>query len=308
MANLYRAANDTTKMRDCYERVQQLLPNDPAALKDLKDAQATDTMSKGRWTEAQSFRDVIKDSDEAKSLEQQSRAMKTAADLEGLIDEQRAKIAREPQNVNYRRSLSDLLARANRFDEALTALAEADKLAGGGDPQIDRLRTTIRTRKFEAEIAARREIGDAPAADALEQEKNAFLFKDAEERVRRYPNDLQFKFEYGVMLFDRDQPNEAIHMFQLAQRNPQRRVRALWYLARCFEKKGQFDIAAEQLEKAAEEMLVMDQTKKDVLYELGMVNEQMGRNEKALEYYKEIYSSDIGYRDVSKKIEQFYKK
>lgn len=308
MGELYQQTGDTARMRECFERVQALRPNDPKALKDLKDAQATDTMTKGRWTDATSYRDVMKDSDEARSLEQQSRAVKTGADFEAMIDEQRAKIGREPQNVNYRRMLADLLARNNQYDEALRALDEADKLTGGGDPQIDRMRTSIRTRQFDAEIEALNGCGDAAGAKAMEQKKDAFLFTDAEERVRRYPNDLQFKYEYGVMLFDRGQYNEAIQLFQLAARNPQRRIRALWYLARCFGEKGQYDIASEQLEKAAAELMVMDDTKKDVLYELGTVNERMNRPEKAIEYYKEIYSSDIGYRDVAKKIEGFYKK
>jgi tetratricopeptide (TPR) repeat protein len=308
MGELYQQTGDTARMRECFERVQALRPNDPKALKDLKDAQATDTMTKGRWTDATSYRDVMKDGDEARSLEQQSRAVKTGADFDAMIDEQRAKIGREPQNVNYRRMLADLLARNNQYDEALRALDEADKLTGGGDPQIDRMRTSIRTRQFDAEIDALNGCGDAAGAKAMEERKKVFLFTDAEERVRRYPNDLQFKYEYGVMLFDRGQYNEAIQLFQLAARNPQRRIRALWYLARCFGEKGQYDIASEQLEKAAAELMIMDDTKKDVLYELGTVNERMNRPEKAIEYYKEIYSSDIGYRDVAKKIEGFYKK
>lgn len=308
MADLYKASNDTTRMRECYERVQTLRPNDPRALKDLKDAQAMDTMSKGRWTEAGSYRDVMKDSEEARKLEQQARAQKTSGDLEVLIDEQRARIQREPQNVNARRILADLLARNNQYADALHALDEADQITGGGDPQIDRVRTSIRTRKFDADIEALRGCGDASGAQAMEAKRDAFLFEDAEERVRRYPNDLQFKYDFGVMLFDRGQFNDAIQQFQLASRNPQRRTRALWYLARCLMEKGQFDIAADQLQRAAAELMIMDATKKDVLYELGQVNERMGNMEKAVEYYKEIYSSDISFRDVAKKIEQFYQK
>ncbi|MBP7275876.1 MAG: tetratricopeptide repeat protein [Kiritimatiellae bacterium] len=308
MGALYKASDDTSKMRECFEHIQSLRPNDPRAIKDLKDAQAMDTMSKGRWTEATSFRDVMKDSDEARKLEQQARAMKTTGDLEALIDDQRAKIEREPQNVNFRRMLADLLARNNQYADALHALDEADKLTGGGDPQIDRTRTSIRTRQFDGDIEALRSCGDTAGAEAMEKKRDEYLFEDAAERVRRYPNDLQFKYEYGVMLFERGDFNEAIQQFQMASRNPQRRVRALWYLARCLVEKGQLDIAADQLERAASELMVMDATKKDVLYDLASVHERMGNNDKALEYYKEIYSSDIAFRDVAQKIEQFYKK
>ena len=49
-------------------------------------------------------------------------------------------------------------------------------------------------------------------------------------------------------------------------------------------------------------MPVMDEGKKDVLYELGLVNESMGKPEEALSYFKMIYQVDIGYRDVADRV------
>jgi len=66
-------------------------------------------------------------------------------------------------------------------------------------------------------------------------------------------------------------------------------------------------IAAEQLEKAASELHSMDETKKDILYELGLLNEAMGRTEKAHDFFKQIYAVDIGYKEVAQKIEKTYK-
>ena len=308
MAEMYKKIGDTTKARECYERVQKLKPNDPMALKDLKDAQATDTMNKGRWTDGRDFRSKISNVEEARKLEQASRAMKTSSDLDEIIGDYRARVAKEPDNINVRRQLAEALAKNNQYADALAILDEAETRTGGGDPQVDRLRTSIRTRQFDSEIAAREEKGDSAGAAALEKDKETFIYTDSEERVKRYPNDLQFKYEYGVQLFNRDLFNEAIQQFQASGRNPQRRIRSLWYLARCFEKKGQFDIASEQLEKAISELSVMDDTKKDVLYELGVVKEKMGQKEKAIEAFKEIYATDIGYRDVAQRIESFYKK
>ena len=126
--------------------------------------------------------------------------------------------------------------------------------------------------------------------------------------VKRYPNDLQFRYELGYQYYLRKQYNEAIEEFQLAQRNPQRRTRALYYLALCFREKGQPDIAFEQLQKAAAELTLMDETKKDVVYEMGLLADQMGRKDEAIGYFKEIYSVDIKYRDISQRIEAAYKK
>ena len=126
--------------------------------------------------------------------------------------------------------------------------------------------------------------------------------------VKRYPNDLQFRYELGYQYYLRKQYNEAIEEFQLAQRNPQRRTRALYYLALCFREKGQPDIAFEQLQKAAAELTLMDETKKDVVYEMGLLADQMGRKDEAIGFFKEIYSVDIKYRDISQRIEAAYQK
>ncbi|MCZ7592772.1 MAG: hypothetical protein M5U15_11785 [Kiritimatiellae bacterium] len=119
---------------------------------------------------------------------------------------------------------------------------------------------------------------------------------------------MQFKYEYGVLLFERGMTNEAIQQFQRSQQNPQRRIRSLYYMALCFKAKQQLDIAAEQLERAASELQILDDTKKDIIYELGSVYEVMGENAKAEDLFKEIYAVDIGYRDVAAKIEKSYKK
>ena len=126
--------------------------------------------------------------------------------------------------------------------------------------------------------------------------------------VKRYPNDLQFRYELGFQYYLRKQYNEAIEEFQLAQRNPQRRTRALYYLALCFTQKGQLDIAFEQLQKAASELTLMDETKKDVVYQMGLLADQMGRPDEALAFFKEIYSVDIKYRDIAERIETAYQK
>ena len=142
----------------------------------------------------------------------------------------------------------------------------------------------------------------------MKKERDTFLFNDTVDRVKRYPNDLQFHYELGVLLFERGNLNEAIQEFQLSQRNPQRRIRSLYYMAMCFKQKKQYDIAMEQLQKAMSELFVMDDTKKDICYEMAQISELMSQQDKAVRYYKEIYSVDIGYKDVSDKIEKAYKK
>jgi tetratricopeptide (TPR) repeat protein len=306
-AEIFTDAGLTRQARECYETIVALKPNDQKALKMMKDAAALDTMKSGGWDDAKDYRDVIKDKDEAKRLEQVSKAVKTSTDISDMIEQNLKKIEQEPENINYRRALADLYAKAEQFDEALEVLEAAQKKTGGGDPQVDLAINRIRIQSFDKEIETLRASGDESGATQKEAEKEQFCLEDAAERVRRYPNDLQFKYELGVLLFEHGQFTEAVQQFQLAQRNPQRRIRALYYLALCFKQKEQYDIAAEQLEKAASELHSMDETKKDILYELGLLNEAMGRTEKAHDFFKQIYAVDIGYKEVAQKIEKTYK-
>lgn len=308
LAALYQEVDRLHDARLIYEDIARLAPNDPQSIKQLKDATALDSMQKGRWAEEGDFRGKIRDSKEAILLEQQGKAVKSAKDVDELIVETSRKIEEEPQNINYRRALADLFVRADKYDEALEVLKKAQEITGGADPQIDRAVSNTYLKKLDFEIARFENAGDTEHAEAWKKERYNFLLDDARDKVERYPNDLLFRFDLAVQLYERGELNEAIQHFQLAQRNPQKRIRSLYYLGLCFKAKNQTDIAIEQLQKAASELQVMDDSKKDILYELGCLSETLGKRDQALGYFKEIYGVDISYRDVSDKIESFYKK
>lgn len=308
LASLYQSVDRLQDARVIYEDIARMAPNDPQAIKQLKDATALDSMQKGRWAEEGDFRGKIKDSKEAILLEQQGKAVKSAKDVDELIDENIRKIQAEPANINYRRALAELYVRADKYDEALEVLKAAQEITGGADPQIDRAVSAAYLKKLDFEIAQFEAAGDTEHAEAWKKERYAFLLDDARDKVERYPNDLIFRFDLAVQMFERGELNEAIQHFQLAQRNPQKRIRTLYYLGLCFKAKNQNDIAIEQLQKAVSELPVMDDTKKDILYELGTLSESLGDRDKAIGYFKEIYGVDISYRDVASKIESFYKK
>ena len=309
LARLYIATNQPSGAKDCYAAVAELLPNDQVAIKNLKDAAALDTMKAGGWNDMKSdFRSKLKDKKEAILLEQQAKSVKGDSDIDTLIASRLLEIQREPQNMNFRRALADLYVRAERFDDALQSLEEATKAAGRTDPQIERTTSLIKVKRFDTAIAAAKAAGDEAAVAAHEKAKEDFLYEDAANMVKRYPNDLQFRYDLGYQFYLRGQYNDAIEEFQLAQRNPQRRTRALYYLALCFTQKGQPDIAFEQLQKAASELTLMDETKKDVVYQMGVLADQMGRKAEAVAFFKEIYSVDIKYRDIAQRIEASYQK
>jgi len=309
VADYYMKVGDYAKARDAYVKLNAFLPNDQTIFKQLKDAEARVTMAAG-WEDAagkkEGYRDLIANKEQAQQLDIKAKAVVAGADAENLIEEAKARIEKEPKNLNFYRALARLYTQNKRFDEAIETLESARKF-NAADPELDRAVTTAKISAFEARIEALKAEGNASAVAEVEMEMNQFVFDDLSYRVQRYPNDLKLRFELGLQYFKYDYFDDAIGQLQLAQRSPKERVEALFYLAQCFDKKGQRDMAVMQLETANEQLPIMDDLKKKVVFALGDLAEQSGDMEKAFSYYKDVYGADIGFEDIGARMERIYK-
>ena len=312
LGDAYMKTEDYGKARDCYSKVLAERPTAAEVLKLLKDAEAHYSMKTGGWDGAEKaegagkFQDRIENKEQAQKLDIQAKAQVVGSDADIMINEWRAKIAVEPHNLNYYRALARTFLQLKRYNEAIETLEKARKFATA-DPELDRSLTEARVKDYTARIDALRLRKDTAAADKLELEKNQFVFDDLVTRVKNYPNDLRLRYELGCLYYQHGTYEEAIQQLQLAQRSPKERTDALYYLARCFRAKGQGDIALMQLETALELLPIMDDGRKKVLFELGEVYEAAGNQEKAFNCYREVYSADIGYHDISVKMERIFK-
>lgn len=306
LGKIYMELGQAHHAKETFEKLGELRPQDQKVIKWIKDSSAMDSMTKGGWEEEGDFRNKLKDEEEAAALEQEGRSQQKLSDMDKLIASQRKRLEAEPENLNLYRPLADSLVKSGQLAEGLEVLYEADERANSADPMIQRAISDTTVKIYDHNIKVLTEEGDTEGAAEQEQEKQEFLLEDIGDKVKRYPNDLGFKFDYGELLFERGMMDEAIAQFQQAQRNPKRRIDALYLMGRCFKAKGQYDIAASQLEKASEELPTMDNTKMGILYELGEVLELQGDFDAALVHFKQIYAVDIGYREVSAKIEAGY--
>ena len=310
VADYYMAQGDYVKARDAYIKLTAGRPNDLGIVKKLKDAEARVTMDKGGWEEnvgkKDGFRNLIADKEKAAKLDMQAKAVVAGSDADALIEEQRAKIEKEPNNLNYYRALARLLIQNRRFDDAVETLQSAQKI-NAADPELDRALTNAKISAFEAKIDAFKAAGDAAGAENMEGDMNQFIFDDLSSRVQRYPNDLKLRYELGLQYFKYGYHDDAIGQFQLSQRSPKERLDSLYYLAMCFTQKGQRDMAVMQLETANEQLPIMDDLKKKIVFALGKISEESGDVEKAFGYYKDVYGADIGFEDIGARMERIYK-
>jgi predicted Zn-dependent protease len=163
---------------------------------------------------------------------------------------------------------------------------------------------------MEAAIDAEPEAPDAADKRAhlaeIRRQRSSAAISESKARVERNPTDKQLRFDLGQAYFTAGMYTEAIPELQQAKGNPHIRTKAMLMLGRCFERKNMNDLAENALAEASKELSIMDNTKKEILYELGLIYEKMGKREQYLDALKEIYNNDYGYKDVASRVESSY--
>jgi tetratricopeptide (TPR) repeat protein len=320
LGRLYRQLGDHDQEVEIYNQITAINPLDAQALRMGKDASADGSMKRGGWTQAESYRDLIKDKEAAISLEQQSRMHLTGESLDQQIAEAYARHQAEPENLDFARRLGALSEQKEDLESAIRWYQYAADLAKGADTGLLRKISDLKIKCLEREIAGLEEfLSTYSARDEVYAEKSGqlraakvsraeILIADAQERVARNPTDLQLRFELGENFFNAGRFREAVPELQRARQNPHARLKAMNVLGCCYGELGMLDLAMKQLEDASREISSMDAMKKEIVYNLGLVYERMGDPEKALACMKQIYEVDYGYRDVARRVESSYER
>ena len=257
----------------------------------------------------------MKDESEAQSLEQASKSVNDAQSLENLIEKTYGELQSQPENINHYRQLSELYHQAGDIENAIAWIQEARKLeTGQTDASLEEKERALTLEyyddsidRWEAAVAA--EPDNAENKTGLEQTiaaKTEYHRGQVESLVERYPNDYGYRYELGRILYDSEDYDGAISNFQLSQRNANVRLDSVLFLGRSYRNKNFNDMAIEQFNALKNEIAVMDDRKKEAVYELGCCLEKMGKSEEAIEEFKTVYSADTSFRDVSDKINAFY--
>jgi tetratricopeptide (TPR) repeat protein len=318
LARHYLQFAEPEKAVGVYQRILNFAPNDLAAIKGVKDASAAASMQSGGWEkEETTYRDLIKDKDQAIALEQQSRVVRSEEMIDNLLAELHAKAEAEPGHVDTARRIAELYEQKNDIENAVNWFNYAAALSNNSDSALLRKASDLQVRRFDLAIEAREQLlathPDSPEAagwseeiEALKSQRDDIVLAAARSRVEQNPTDLQLRFELGETLVKAERWQEAIPELQKARQNPNVRIRAMSLLGQCFTARSMFDLAAKTLTDAASELVAMDSVKKDIIYNLGLVLEQTGDSAKALECFKQIYEIDYGYRDVAARVEGSY--
>jgi tetratricopeptide (TPR) repeat protein len=305
---------DALKIAD---EILKTKPMDADAQNLMRKSSIAQTVNKGNWEGQGSFRDKLKDEAQSVSLEQAAKVVASGDMTQRLLDEALALVVKEPANLNHYRSITQSYQKLGNLEQALNWVRKARQVPGGGsDATLEKQETELATTVIEKHLSAAEAAVVAAPNDPTAQAKMTaaraeladFKLSESKRYVERYPNDYEARYKLGSLYLELGQTDQAIGQFQQAQKGPQVRVASLVGLGRCFKAKKLFDLAIMQLSSAKKDLAQMDDTKKDVIYELGACYELMGKGDAAIAEFKEIYSEDIGFRDVADKINAFYSK
>jgi tetratricopeptide (TPR) repeat protein len=319
LGRLHHELGESDREVEIYNQITEINPLDAEALRLGKDAAAHGSMTTGGWTQAVSYRDLIKDKEMAVSLEQQSRMRLTGESLDQQIAETYSLHRAEPANIDLARRLGALNEQKDDIEAAIGWYQYAADLTKGADAGLIRKVSDLKMKGFERDIAAHEEFlsthnphhelygKKSEELKIAKKERAEVLVEDARKRVERNPTDLQLRFELGDHLINAGRFREALPELQRARQNPNARLKAMNLLGRCYSELGMLDLAMKQLDEASREILPMDAMKKEIVYNLGLVYERMGDREKSLNCMKQIYEADYGYKDVATRVESSYK-
>lgn len=292
-------------------------PNDAPLRDELRDLTAQMTVKRGKYDEAGDFRKAIKDKEMQDKLHAQESLVKTEDYRVKAVVDAKANLERSPSPTNAMK-LADALFDMDKdteFNEALNLLEQWYQKENDfafkrkqGELGIKRLRSKINRAKSDLKAGA----------DSEKVKKDLTNFVSELEKVElehykacsgHYPTDLKLKYEYGRCLMREKKYDDAIVLFQEAQRDPRHRVAAMDKTGLCFLLKGWFSDAIDIFEQAFAACEVKDSPiGKELRYNLARSHEANGDEDKALEIYRKLAQLDFGYKDVRQRVDKLRNK
>ena len=294
-----------------FEKIVAIDPRNTDAQSGLKNATARFASKSGGWDKAQDFRGALKDKDESIRIEQESKVNKSADAVAEQIARLYAQSQENPTNLNYPKQIAGLYDQIGDYENAVAWYEHTYNAGGATDASLEKIIDTLKLRQIDKQIAdaAANAAADPAWADYHQQlvdYKKQLHLETAKKRVDKYPTEKKLHYELGKAYAELGLYREALPCLQTGKMEPSVRTEAANLLGLCQWKLGMFDMAEKGLAAVAAEIPVMNDVKKDVLYNLGGVLEGAGKKAEAIDVLKQIYEVDIGYRDVAARVEASY--
>jgi thioredoxin-like negative regulator of GroEL len=312
LKDVYKAIKRWKLANDACQYAAALRPDDMDLQNELKNLGAQQTMEAGRYGEAGSFRESVRDSDSQQRLLEQDKGVLTEDVLTRNIREAEAELAAEPTEPGKLMKLVDALVKTEQMEHENRAIEMLEQWF-------------VRTKQFRfrwnagqiklrqlsrMERSMRAEVARNPADADLKKSYAQFLKEKAEEELKEYqlaieayPTDLALKYQVATRLFELERYDEAIPRLQESLSDAKVRTDATLYLGRAFLEAGFNEEASDTLKGLIEAYQVRgDNKSKDMHYWYGRALEAKGDMPLAIKNYSQVAQWDFNYRDVQTRI------
>lgn len=309
LGRAYKLKEDYENAIKCFQKIMKEKPSDVEAKEEVKNLAASQSLSE-KWGQEDRFTGKLRDEEEARELAG-DRVIRTAGDLVKAIQATKDLLARSPKEIKLLLKMGDLcrqkgdMAEAKRYFEMALAVDPNNytsrvKIA---DIDIAALEQALEAAKvrFEADPKdpeARKEY------EKTRKEKLLYEIREYERRIKAQPTDMTLRYKVGLLYFEGGLLDQAIGNFQRAKNDPKIRNRVQIIMGRAFIKKGQHDLAIAQLGELIEGRMIMDEDKKEALYNRADAFKGLNRYAEARKDLEAIYLEDIGFRDVAQRIKE----
>jgi TolA-binding protein len=292
---------------DALTKRRNLDPTNASISNDLRDMAGKLTILKGNYSNAESFKDSVDDSEGQKASYDKDRLVQSDERLDELIAAAQARFDANPKEQRAINELADLLCRREQEADENRAVAVLRKAHKENDDYRYLSRACdIRIKQKRRAVRAARETGDAEKVKQAEKRARDFELEVFKDRIKNYPTDMRYRFEYGRRLFEDGQFDEAIPFLQEARADRKVRFQCSLYVGRCFHRKNYFTQAIDTFREAISGYeSPEDDLGKELHYWLGRSYEADKRTDDALKIYGQLIQWDYNYRkgDVRKRID-----
>ena len=310
----YIAIGKLDKATAAIQQAVRLKPDDKELADDYKNLSAELTMVRGKYDGEGDFRQSIKNPELQERLYAQESIIKTENYRANAVSRAREKVAQKSDIAANIFELADVLSDMEdeqAENEAVALLENAYK--SRSDFSFQQKAGQIRIKQFrrkmrQAQTALENAPDDAQAKQSLEQLTARFNQTELEHYqlcMTNYPNDLRAKYEYALRLVRFERYDEAIPLFQEAQKDPRRKIASMNQIGYCFFRKGWLDDAIDVYNQAVDSHEIKDDAiSKELRYNLARAYEEKGQVQKALDIYRKIAQEDFSYKDVSQRVDK----
>jgi len=292
IGDLFIKAGEHEKAKKAYKTILKLKPYDQNIEKKLRDILAISSIQQSILKKS-GYQNMLKDKTSADIQQIEKKLNKTESEINLLITFVQKEIKVNPKKIPLYYKLLQLYKDNNDKESVLKTLNDiCSKTSGDIDILIE---------KAEVEISL---LTDKHADDKnkILQEKNR-IYK---EIIDKFPTNTKIKFERAVVLFELDKLDESLQLFQDSSKVKEYAATSSNYMGLIFKKKNMIDLAIDQFISGIKITNTMNNTKKELIYNLALTYDITNNFEEALKQYKILYKEDIRYKDVNKRIEKAY--